>query len=57
MLFLDNQLCYEEDRNTEKYILYKIWNISNNKAPIGKRRHRFEEKPCMYRYQKEKWNR
>ena len=36
------------------YILYKIWNISKNKAPIGKHGYRFGEKACMYHYQKEK---
>ena len=36
------------------HILYKIWNISKNKASIGKRGYRFGEKPCMYHYQKEK---
>ena len=36
------------------YILYKIWNISKNKAPIGKRGYRFGEKAGMYHYQKEK---
>ena len=36
------------------YILYKIWNISKNKAPIGKREYCFREKACMYHYQKEK---
>ena len=25
----------------KRYILYKIWNISKNKAPIGKRGYRF----------------
>ena len=38
----------------KSYILYKIWNISKNKAPIGKRGYRFGEKACMYHYQKEK---
>ena len=38
----------------KRYILYKIWNISKNKAPIGKREYRFGEKACMYHYQKEK---
>ena len=36
----------------KKYILYKIWNISKSKAPIGKRGYRFGEKACMYHYQK-----
>ena len=37
LLLLDNYLCYEENENTEKKryrTLYKIWNISENKAPI-----------------------
>ena len=38
----------------KRYILYKIWNTSKNKAPIGKRGYRFGEKACMYHYQKEK---
>ena len=38
----------------KRYILYKIWNISKNKAPIGKRGYRFGEKACMYHYQKRK---
>ena len=38
----------------KRYILYKIWNISKNKAPIGKRGYRFGEKARMYHYQKEK---
>ena len=55
LLLLDDNLCYEENENTGKrYTLYKIWNISKNKAPIGKRRYRFEEKPCTYHFQKEK---
>ena len=55
MLHLDDYLCYDENENTgKKYILYKIWNISKNKAPIGKRGCRFWEKACMYHYQKEK---
>ena len=37
-----------------KNTLYKILNISINKAPIGKHRYGFLEKPCMYVYQKEK---
>ena len=37
----------------KKYILYKIWNISKNKVPIGKRGYRFGEKACNH-YQKEK---
>ena len=36
------------------YKLYKIWNISKNKAPIGKRGYRFGEKACMYNYKKKK---
>ena len=36
----------------KRYVLYKIWNISKNKAPIGKRGYRFGEKACMYHYQK-----
>ena len=52
---LDNYLCYEDNlKKSEKYILYKICNISKNKAPIGKRGYRFREKPCMYHYRKEK---
>ena len=44
-----------KNENTgENDILYKIWNISKNEAPIGKRGYRFGEKPCMYHYQKEK---
>ena len=39
----------------KRYILYKLWNISKNKAPIGKRRYGFGEKACMYHYQKEKF--
>ena len=39
----------------KRYILYKIWNISKNKAPIGKRGYCFGEKACMYHYQKEKF--
>ena len=40
-------------KTTEKiYILYKIWHIFKNKAPIGKRGYRFGEKTCMYHYQK-----
>ena len=56
ILHLDNYLCYEENENIRKKdILYKICNISKNKAPIGKRGYRFGEKPCMmYHYQKEK---
>ena len=36
------------------YILYKLLDISKNKAPIGKRGYRFGEKACMYHNQKEK---
>ena len=36
------------------YILYKIWNISKNKALIGKCGYRFGEKACVYHDQKEK---
>ena len=39
-------------KHREKYILYKIWNISKNKAPIDKRGYCFWEKVCMYNYQK-----
>ena len=38
----------------KRYILYNIWNISKNKAPIGKRGYRFGEEACMYHRQKEK---
>ena len=31
----------------KKYISYKIWNISKNKAPIGKRGYCFGEKAYM----------
>ena len=36
----------------KRKIIYKIWNISKKKAPIGKRGYRSGEKPCMYHYQK-----
>ena len=55
ILYLDNYLCYEENENTGKiHILYKIWYISKNKAPIGKRGYRFGERACTYHDQKEK---
>ena len=37
----------------KKYILYKILNISKNKASIRKRGYRFGEKACLYHNQKE----
>ena len=43
-------------KTPEKNILYKIWNISKYKAPIDTHRHRFWEKPYIYRYEKEKLN-
>ena len=39
----------------KRYILYKICNISKNKAPIGKRGYRFGEEACMYHYPKKKF--
>ena len=55
LLLWDNYLCYEENENTGKGdTLYKIWNISKNKAPIRKPRYRFGEKPYMHHYQKDK---
>ena len=51
ILYLDNYLCYEENENTGKYILYNIWNIFKKKAPIGKRGYHFGEKPSIYHYE------
>ena len=45
-------MLWRKWKHREK-ILYRIWNISENKAPFGKRWYRFGEKPCMYHYQKE----
>ena len=46
----------KEIKTREKInVLYKIYNIPQNKAPIGKRRYRFGERPYMYHYQN--WNR
>ena len=38
----------------KRYILYKKWKISENKASIDKRGYHFGDKACMYHYQKEK---
>ena len=37
-------------KNEKKNILYKIWNIFKNKAPIGKRSNRLWEEPSMYHH-------